>query len=269
MIVRRILSDFCKQDWIARAIDLMIVVFGVFLGIQAANWNDSRLDRKLEDQLLARLFTESEIALKIIVQEKTKVEKWLQAQRALLNFITSEKINIEAGNLESRGFETLSFYPAVAPVRTAYDEIKASGRIQLIRDQEVREAIASYYADLEWFNMQLNYFRQYTIVAEADPRIVGRQYLRSRFDPSAANGRRYEFDWQNIRSTPELISLIVDKHRNQVAMQANRNRLLISAQSLCNTLADANQSICRATGANLDKDQFNKLSDILASTYSN
>ena len=32
------------QDWTVVVIDFVIVVVGVFIGIQVANWNDARLD---------------------------------------------------------------------------------------------------------------------------------------------------------------------------------------------------------------------------------
>src|SRR5215210_4261865 len=37
-----------KQNWLAIALDFVIVILGVFLGIQAANWNGARQDRAQE-----------------------------------------------------------------------------------------------------------------------------------------------------------------------------------------------------------------------------
>ena len=46
-IVRRAVAGFRRQDWTAVAIELVVVVLGVFLGVQAANWNkDREQDRK-------------------------------------------------------------------------------------------------------------------------------------------------------------------------------------------------------------------------------
>ena len=46
-IVRRAVAGFRRQDWTAVAIELVVVVLGVFLGVQAANWNQDReQDRK-------------------------------------------------------------------------------------------------------------------------------------------------------------------------------------------------------------------------------
>ena len=45
MIVRRIREHVAHYNWFAVAIDLAIVVAGVFLGMQVNNWNQARLDR--------------------------------------------------------------------------------------------------------------------------------------------------------------------------------------------------------------------------------
>ena len=39
MLLRRFIEHVRKQEWTAIAIDFVIVVVGVFIGIQVANWN--------------------------------------------------------------------------------------------------------------------------------------------------------------------------------------------------------------------------------------
>lgn len=42
MLLRRVIDHVRKQEWTAIWIDLVIVVVGVFIGIQVSNWNDER-----------------------------------------------------------------------------------------------------------------------------------------------------------------------------------------------------------------------------------
>jgi len=44
MIFRRIKAHIEKENWFAVGIDFCIVVIGVFIGIQVANWNETRAD---------------------------------------------------------------------------------------------------------------------------------------------------------------------------------------------------------------------------------
>lgn len=42
MIIRRILDQLRKQEWSTALVELLIVVIGLFLGLQASNWNEDR-----------------------------------------------------------------------------------------------------------------------------------------------------------------------------------------------------------------------------------
>ena len=44
MILRRVVEHFRKQEWTAIAIDFVIVVVGVFVGMQVSNLNAARLE---------------------------------------------------------------------------------------------------------------------------------------------------------------------------------------------------------------------------------
>ena len=58
MILRRITENLRRQNWTSVAIELGIVIVGVFIGIQAANWNQSRQERQETRQLLSQLEAE-------------------------------------------------------------------------------------------------------------------------------------------------------------------------------------------------------------------
>ena len=42
MILRRLTDALRKQDWFTVVIETLIVVLGVFLGLQVNNWNEAR-----------------------------------------------------------------------------------------------------------------------------------------------------------------------------------------------------------------------------------
>ena len=55
MILRRITQHVRDQNWTAIGIDFLIVVLGVFIGIQVSNWNQARVDRNLADRYATQL----------------------------------------------------------------------------------------------------------------------------------------------------------------------------------------------------------------------
>ena len=58
MILRRMAANLRAQNWIGVAIELAIVIVGVFIGLQAANWNQDRQQRKDTRLLLSQLQVE-------------------------------------------------------------------------------------------------------------------------------------------------------------------------------------------------------------------
>lgn len=58
MILRRLTHNLRTQNWTAISIELLIVVLGVFIGIQAANWNQQRLEGRETEQLLEQVDVE-------------------------------------------------------------------------------------------------------------------------------------------------------------------------------------------------------------------
>ena len=49
MIVRRAANALKEQNWTTILIEFVLLVAGVFLGIQAANWNEQRVEQYLPD----------------------------------------------------------------------------------------------------------------------------------------------------------------------------------------------------------------------------
>jgi hypothetical protein len=55
MILRRLTANLRTQNWTAIAIEFFIVVFGVFIGTQVANWNQARLEKQATNRMLEQL----------------------------------------------------------------------------------------------------------------------------------------------------------------------------------------------------------------------
>ncbi|OAB63118.1 hypothetical protein AY599_18085 [Leptolyngbya valderiana BDU 20041] len=144
MILRSVMKHVRDQNWFAVFLDFLIVVVGVFIGIQVANWNEDRRDRNAEAQYLDRLHREITV---IAPQADTDYED----QRARLERIEEVRAFFTTGigveGLDGRHCGALSqshifadtiFYPATIK------ELIATGRIVLIRDDAIRTAILSF-----------------------------------------------------------------------------------------------------------------------------
>ena len=63
MILQRLSTALRKQDWFTVVIETLIVMFGVFLGLQVNNWNQARFERADTQNVLERLERDFEVQL--------------------------------------------------------------------------------------------------------------------------------------------------------------------------------------------------------------
>ncbi len=66
MILRRLATSIRKQDWFAVVIETLIVVMGVFLGLQVNNWNEARDAEARRQAIVEALITDLQDANYVI-----------------------------------------------------------------------------------------------------------------------------------------------------------------------------------------------------------
>lgn len=142
-MVLRIRKHVSSHNWFAVFVDLMIVIIGVFIGMQVSNWNAARIERgevrayrtQIIDDLIAN---EQEIA--------ERLHYYRQVRRHAL--AAMEALDGRAPLDEA--FLVNSYQATqVSPIRmerSAYDEMIASGMAKSFGDPAVRRRLSSYYA---------------------------------------------------------------------------------------------------------------------------
>ncbi|MBI1391935.1 MAG: hypothetical protein GC152_04260 [Alphaproteobacteria bacterium] len=147
MILRRLSQHVKDQNWFAVALDFLIVVVGVFMGLQVQEWNAARKDRIEAVFILDRLeedFTRIHArADRSLAAHATS----LMATARLIHGISNEALEKES--LASDISLAASGGTPPGP-STTFQELKSDGRIDLIKDFELRRALSEYddYATL-------------------------------------------------------------------------------------------------------------------------
>ena len=143
MVIRRIREHAGAHNWFAVGIDLAIVVVGVFLGIQVANWNQGRIERSeaadYRLQLIANLrANEADVAARkayyrqIRAHAVAALDAIQRTDRGL-----GERFLVDAYQASQGWFRPLQ--------RTAYDEPVESSVKRKIGDTETRSELSAYY----------------------------------------------------------------------------------------------------------------------------
>lgn len=245
MILRRLSKSFREQDWFAVVIEFLIVVLGIFAGLQANDWAQERQDRKQERAALERLYLEAESALQLLNGYVQRSQRLNQMRRNAVQFADSNA-PVPEGELPLKiGINTLGMFPAVIPVSVAYDELKSSGQMQLIRSSALREQVATFHTTLDFYNQLQHRFADSAIrFSEAYQRHVIWDY-----NPEATTSDILlsTYNWDSLRSDEAFIFEIIGQLRNQLVAEEGLIELRDQAKSLCEALGDIVGQACNAS----------------------
>ncbi len=145
LIIRRISESLRTRRFSMFAAELVVVIVGVFIGLQVSNWNDVRLDRIRAHSSLERIRNDLDAD---IVNYEDRLRFWDEVSaygvQALSYATTGNKDGLTEWDLLLAYFQA-SQLAEFTTTRNTYDELKSSGELGLIRDPELRNLLATYY----------------------------------------------------------------------------------------------------------------------------
>ncbi|MEP1142985.1 MAG: hypothetical protein ABJH52_04640 [Henriciella sp.] len=172
MILRRLATAFRKQDWFTVAVETLIVVFGVFIGLQVNNWNEARQDRAVAAQFEVSLITDAEIILSDAQAKIAFMEDAFEAMTELRDLFSQKDVALDEAEIIERLTFALNLpsHPDRAP---SIIEAVANRDLRLVRNEDLRLAI------LNWDRL---------LQASAVTQQARREYTRAYVEPIARLG---------------------------------------------------------------------------------
>lgn len=143
MVIRKVREHVASHNWFAVAIDVLIVFIGVFLGIQANNWNEAR-----------RAEAEARTDRMRLIQDLQTNEIDLAGRRIYYNSVRQHALRALEGfsspDADLGEDFLVNAYQASQirqrPMRRfTYDELVASGSLARVGDRKVRERLDLHY----------------------------------------------------------------------------------------------------------------------------
>jgi hypothetical protein len=144
MLLRRVIQHVRQQEWTAIGIDFVIVVMGVFIGLQVSNWNTAKQQQErantYSQRLLAELKIEYDYANSLYDYNIATLEA---GNIAYLGLSGEKPLNDDVILINAFRASQYNWYERR---RTAFDEIVASGALSLIPSAELRETAIGMYS---------------------------------------------------------------------------------------------------------------------------
>ncbi len=144
MILRRLTESLKQQHWTAISIELVIVVLGVFLGMQVSNWNEDReTDQKAAvfTQHLIEDLREEAWGYQLLIEYSQQVRE--SAERAEAALSGTAPLDDEA--LLVAAYRATQYKQKLRR-RATYDELISTGAIGLVRDRALRDLAMRLYS---------------------------------------------------------------------------------------------------------------------------
>ncbi|GLQ21681.1 hypothetical protein ACFFUB_09345 [Algimonas porphyrae] len=143
MILRRIRVHVEAENWFAVFLDFAIVVIGVFIGIQVANWNTARADDVRGERLKARLLVEFREIESEHLRHLRDTMHWRDASIAFAQDVLAGRVTSDDPDLGSRIEDISGFRSGHGPATTV-QEIVSQGDMDLLHPPALREALIAY-----------------------------------------------------------------------------------------------------------------------------
>ena len=146
MIIRRLRLQAARHNWFGVAVDLAILILGVFLGIQVNNWNQERIERNKGAEYRERLAEDMAANVKDLSDRRAYYSVTRDYAQAALDALDHAQKRDPAAFLVD-AYQASQITPRKMR-RFTYDEVLSTGNVENLGDAEFREHLANYYSGL-------------------------------------------------------------------------------------------------------------------------
>jgi hypothetical protein len=237
MILRRVVEHVKAQNWFAVTLDFVIVVLGVFIGIQVASWNQARQDRQEERRYYGQLLVDLRTDLETFSRAERLTDIHDEAAQLVIDRLGGKDPPHASPGRMATAIHLAGWINIPYPSRGTYNELVSTGNLGLLRNIELKSEIASYYGifdrDRQWDGLlrdqQSDYWAE---TAGVLPRPVVRAAVRGT-EPTISPSEDRAI-WQAARSHPRLSSMLIgmaahqERIRRDSEVQAARAKKLIA-----------------------------------------
>ena len=148
MILRRFMKHVTDQNWFAVGLDVLVVITGIFLGMQVSEWNEGRKDSLDGQDFVERMHNE--------ILDAEQASKRVRERRLFLITPLRDAANIifnknEVGlltNEQCLALSTSHYLNIAVSDLPSLTELMSAGRVAIIEDNKLRTALIEHQQKL-------------------------------------------------------------------------------------------------------------------------
>lgn len=141
MILKRIATGIKEQDWFVVIIEIMIVVVGIFIGLQVDDWNEERKQQQLMDGYYDRLLYDMDRTARRGLSE-AETATWIKDRIQLVDgMLKGEKSSEEDLRKIRQALPNLALGRQLRFYLGTITELETTGNMRLIGNDDVKATL--------------------------------------------------------------------------------------------------------------------------------
>ncbi len=128
--------------------EILLVVIGILIALQINNWNQERIARNEEQNILNNLHAEFLLNSNILKDNITTNEKCYNTGIFIMHLIGKDRESISTNNTDSLIYYSIE-YSKFSPSENVLADLLQSGRLQLISNDKLRETLYKWSQEIK------------------------------------------------------------------------------------------------------------------------
>lgn len=141
MILRRLAAAIAEQNWVTVILEVVIVVVGIFLGLQASEWSQNREDRRTEVVYLKRIASDLDASLTQTTSNQEFQTRHARYGALVLQALRKCDLQPDQRDQFASGIYLVAKHSAAAFVQASLQELLSAGRLTIIRNSSLRQML--------------------------------------------------------------------------------------------------------------------------------
>ncbi|GHB00111.1 hypothetical protein GCM10009069_23670 [Algimonas arctica] len=149
MLLRSLTKHVRDQNWFAVALDFFIVVAGILIAFQIANWSAYRAERAQEIDYLSAMERDVEYSIGVLEDSIWNLESQQSARQALYEFLADPSADLDPDKLDSLIARGVFALERADINQITFETLKSSGQMSVIKSSELLKALQDLSAELD------------------------------------------------------------------------------------------------------------------------
>ena len=128
--------------------EIVLVVIGILIALQVNNWNEDRKLKRKESSYYCKLLEDISQDAQQINQLIDETSQRIYHSNKLIALLQENELN--PSEIVNEMFQAVSLVTyTFKPSTSAFDDIKSSGNLNVLSDEQIKNALINYYVDVE------------------------------------------------------------------------------------------------------------------------